>query len=800
MPAKKAAVKKKSEKSETPEKSGSDKTLVIVESPAKAKTINKYLGRNYIVEASVGHIKDLVKFNLGVDPEKDFQPKYVTIRGKADIIKRLKQLASKSRQVLIATDPDREGEAIAWHIAEEVSQKNDDVKRVIFNEITKTGIKKGISEPRAIDTSLFMSQQARRVLDRLIGYRVSPFLSRAMLDKTTQTLSAGRVQSVALRLICEREQQVRLFQPIEYWNIMGDFRDPKGNEFKARLVSFGGKDIKNPEGSKVGATDEESSARAKDLERLHYIRNEAGAKDLLKRIKEEDYSITSINKRKTTRKPAPPFTTSSLQQEASRKLGYPSKRTMAIAQQLYEGVSMGDEGTVGLITYMRTDSMRISPEAQEAAREKIKEVYGDAYLPEQPPVYASKSTNVQDAHEAIRITYPNYTPAVVKKYLKKEEAALYELIYNRFIASQMAPAQIEQTTVNVQGGDFAFRASGSVTLFDGFLAVYEESADDQSQEKEPTLPKGLESGSPVKLTSVDSKQAFTKAPPRYNQASLVKTLDELGIGRPSTYASIVSTLLDREYVEFTNKVFIPTELGENVNEVLVKNFPSLFNVAFTADMEKELDVIAEGDKTYLDVVKEFYGPFTASLKEAEESGAIPEIICEKCGGQMVIKVSRMGRFLGCSNYPECKNTKPLPKPGKTQAAAEPQIAPGIKCDICGKDMLIRESKYGKFYGCVDYPNCKGVKPLTLNHLCPKCGKGSLTERFSPKTRKKFWGCTNYPDCNFLTNYEPYDQPCEKCDSKHLEIRYKKVPEGFEKYLACPKCKAKYEFHTEPREA
>ncbi|MDQ1266702.1 MAG: topoisomerase [Bacteroidota bacterium] len=773
----------------------SEKTLLVVESPAKAKTINKYLGSNYIVEASVGHIKDLVKYNLGVDIKNDFQPKYITIKGKADIIKKLKQLAEKSAKVLIATDPDREGEAIAWHIAEEIKTVNKNIKRVLFNEITKTGIKKGIETPADIDVNLFMSQQARRVMDRLIGFQVSPFLSRAMIEKTTKALSAGRVQSVALRLICERESHIRGFVPIEYWQIIGDFEVQNKKSFKARLVTFDDKNIKNPEGSAGAPTEAERKEIEKKLAALHYIRTEEQAKSLISEINKESFLLKSVTKKEVRRKPLAPFTTSYLQQEASRRLGFSNSKTMSIAQKLYEGVSIGKEGEIGLITYMRTDSVRISPEAQKAAREHIKTNYGNDFLPDSPPVYATKSGNVQDAHEAIRPTSLELLPKDIKKSLSKDEGALYELIFNRFLASQMSAAILEQTTIDIQGGGFVFRATGSVVIFKGFLIVYddikeEENGNKNDKESSPILPKGLQQGQKAAARNITPVQSFTKPLSRYTEASLVKELDELGIGRPSTYAQIISTLQDREYVELIKKSFNATVLGEDVSKILTENFPDLFNVDFTAEMERELDIIGEGKKTYIEAMHHFYHPFHTSLQKAEAGGAIPDILCDKCGGKMVIKVSRNGRFLGCSNYPECKNTKPMPR-GEKQEKAEPVLAEGITCDICGKPMYIRDGKYGKFYGCTDYPKCKGIKQIDTGVDCPKCGKGVLSERYSKKSRKKFYGCSRYPDCDYLSNYEPINKKCPTCGNSYLEIRFKKVAEGFEKYLKCPECKENF---------
>lgn len=775
-----------------------NKTLVIVESPSKAKTINKYLGSKYIVEASVGHIKDLEKNNLSVDLEHEFAPKYVTVRGKAPLVKDLKSLAGGAKEVLIATDPDREGEAIAWHIAEELKKNNTNIKRILFNEITKNGIKTGLANPREIDYSLFMSQQARRVVDRLIGYQVSPFLSRALLAKTSQSLSAGRVQSVALRLICEREEEIRNFTPINYFNIYADFADPKGSTVKTHLVAFEGKSIKNPEGSATSQIESEHAEITKALNAQHYIKSAEQATDLIARIKREQFAISDIQKRHNSRRPQAPFTTSLLQQEASKRLHFSNKKTMMLAQRLYEGVNLGESGTVGLITYMRTDSVRLSNEIQVAAKQYITETYGANYAPEFFPKYQSKSSNVQDAHEAIRPTSVDLAPAKVRQYLENDEYRLYELIFNRFLASQMAPAQVDQTTVNITGGDFVFRATGSIITFKGFLAVYDDIKDDGSSAKSDNdksnavLPEYLASGMPMAQKNITHSESSTKPKPRYTEASLVKELDEKGIGRPSTYASIVGTLTDREYVSLINRAFEPTELGIDVNKVLVQNFPDLIAVEFTAELENDLDVIAEGSTTYESTLSKFYAPFKIALDAAEKNSNYEKILCENCGAEMVIKVSRNGRFLACSNYPECKTTKPLPKGNKEQRD-EPVIAEGVTCEICGKPMYLRSSKFGKFYGCTDYPNCKGIKPYTIGIKCPKCGEGELSERYSPKSHKSFWGCTRYPECNFITNYQPVNVTCPSCGHKTMEIHFKKVDNEWQKYLFCPDCKAKVDY-------
>lgn len=760
------------------------KTLVVVESPAKAKTINKYLGSNYIVEASVGHIKDLVKSNMGVDVEKGYKPRYVTIKGKADIVKKIRDLASKAQKVLIATDPDREGEAIAWHIAEEVRKENTNIQRVLFNEITKSGVEKGIAAPRDIDEELFMSQQARRVVDRLIGFEVSPFLWRAMATKTSAPLSAGRVQSVALRLICERESEIRRFKPIEYWTIFGTFGLPKvrgiKNTFSARLVRFDGRDIRNPEGS---ADDEKN----RELDTTNFIRTGAQAQELLERIKRETYSITDVQSKEMKRRPPMPFTTSTLQQEASRRVGLNAKKTMQIAQKLYEGVSMGSDGDVGLITYMRTDSVRVSSEAQEAARETIASQYGDNFLPDAPPEHKSKGGNVQDAHEAIRPTTLKYTPREVRKHVDKKTADLYELIYNRFLASQMIAATVEQTSVTITGGDFVFRANGSVIKFKGFLAAYADVNDEDANEEDASkaLPDGIRANEAVDLHDANSKQSFTKAPPRFTEATLVKELEAQGIGRPSTYAAIVSTIQDRKYVEIQDKRFAPTELGMDVSQVLVKNFPELFNVKFTATMEEELDTIAEGKHTYKEVMDDFYIPFKISMKNAEEKGDIPEIVCDKCGAPMAMKIGRFGAFFGCTRYPECDNIKTLKQlSGEEKETTEPVLAEDVSCELCGSPMYIRSGRFGKFYGCSQYPKCKGIKQIPSGIKCPKCDIGDIVERKGGKMKRTFWGCSRYPECDFISNYKPINEPCPNCDNNYLEVHWKKDKGEFKR---CPKC-------------
>jgi len=777
------------------------KTLVVVESPSKAKTINKYLGQRYIVEASVGHIKDLPAYQFGVDINNNFTPKYEMLKGKSEIVKKLKQTAQVSKDVLIATDPDREGEAIAAHIAEEITKVNKNIQRVIFNEITKSGIQRGLNEPRDIDEALVMSQQARRVMDRIIGFKVSPFLSNYFVGKYDSTLSAGRVQSVALRLICEREREIEKFDPIEFWRIFAYFNNKDIDKLKTELIAFQNKKITNPSGSKRGGNDKETDKLIKKLSEQHYIRNEAQAQAIIEQIKSiKEYKVADKKIQQINWKPAPPFTTSTLQQEAYRKLGFSNEKTMLIAQRLYEGVSLGHHGDIGLITYMRTDSVRISPDAQAAASEYIKANFGKDYAPTKPPVYETKSQNVQDAHEAIRPTTLEFELDELQKYLDKDQFALYKLIYQRFLASQMSNAKVEQTTLTIEAEDLKFRATGSVIKFDGYLKLYQESqdADDENDdEKQAILPQNIKVGDIFNLKKVESKQAFTKPPARFNRASIIKKLDELGIGRPSTYSTIVKTIIDRGYIEQVSKLLKPTQLGFEVNDALVLHFDDIFNTEFTARMEDDLDKIAQKTTDYLAVMNEFYGPFAKTLEKAQaEHNENSDLKCPKCGSPLVVRVGKRGRFLGCSSYPDCDYTQPIPKSTNDEPKPEPQIAEGIKCPVCGKDMVIRDSKYGKFYGCVDYPNCKGTRPITTGVKCPKCEEGELMERYSRKAKKKFWSCSNYPKCDYLTNYEPINIECPNCGNYYIEIHFRKNKESgeWERYYHCPECENDFEIN------
>ncbi len=743
-------------------------SLVIVESPAKAKTINKILGKNFTVKASVGHVKDLPGKELGVDVEHNFEPHYVVIPGKEKIIRELKKASKEADEVFLAPDPDREGEAIAWHIAAEISDKkskapNERIYRIIFNEITERAVLEAIKNPQKIDVNKVEAQQARRVLDRLVGYGLSPLLWR----KVRRGLSAGRVQSVSVRLIVDREREIEAFKSEEYWSINAEFEGSEAPALLARL-------------SKIN---QEPAVNGKFL-----IPNMEAADTVVADLKDKKFELSRIDRKQRKRMPYPPFITSTLQQEAVRKLRFPAKKTMMVAQQLYEGIELGDEGAVGLITYMRTDSHRLASEAQDWARQLIEKSYGRDYIPEKPPVYKSKAT-AQEAHEAIRPTYPDKRPETVKQFLSKDQYSLYMLIWNRFISSQMSPAQLEQTTfiivnsgaTGVKGDEhqepvdssslmlYEFRTTGTVVRFDGFMALYTEGKDEIEEESGLTLP-ALKEGETLKLLDLLSKQHFTQPPPRYTEATLVKALEEKGIGRPSTYAAILSTVQDRKYVQKTDGRFSPTELGVVVNDYLVEKFPELIDVGFTAKMEDELDRIEDGKMKWVKVVKDFYKPFNTDLTEAiKTSGKVKpkdiptETVCEKCGLPMVIRWGRHGRFLACTGFPECKNTKPLPGEGEENKAEGIGNNAGQTneiCEKCGSPMVIKSGRYGKFLACSKYPECKNTKPLSTGIKCPEDG-GDIVERRS-KRGKQFWSCSNYPQCKFASWYRPVPKKCPEC--------------------------------------
>ena len=756
------------------------KSLVVVESPAKARTIKKILGRGYIVESSVGHIRDLPTKELGVDIENAFTPKYVLIRGKGKVVKSLQSEAGKVDNIYLAADPDREGEAICWHLAEELKKTKKPIYRITYNEITKSAILNAIENPGEIDMSLVDAQQARRVLDRLVGYQISPILWRSVKPG----LSAGRVQSVAVRLICEREAEIEAFKPKEYWTLTATLT-PADLEhlFPAKLHKIG---------SKKG-----------EINNYGFRIDEARAKELAADAKTQPYVVEKVEKRERKQRPVPPFITSTLQQEASRKLRFAAKKTMFIAQELYEGLDIGSEGSVGLITYMRTDSTRVAQEAVQAARTHIKTTYGADYLPAQAVNYRSKK-GAQDAHEAIRPTVPLRTPTELKPYLSSDQYRLYDLIWKRFIASQMQPAVLDATTIDIKAGTYLFRATGSVIKFNGFRRIYMEGKDDPATDESDTneenanLPT-LKEGDTLHLRKLEPKQHFTQPPPRYNEATLVKMLEAKEIGRPSTYASILSTIQDRGYATRERRQLLPTDVGRLVNHLLIHGFPNIVDVEFTAKMEEQLDTIAEGKVNWTQTLGQFYPPFQTALKEAPDKmyearksmEEVSEENCEKCGGNMIVKWGRYGRFLGCANYPECKNIKPLNTDDLPAAAPEPT---DTECDKCGKPMVIRTSRAGgKFLSCSGYPKCKNAKPIPTGIDCPESNcDGYLGERRS-RRGKVFYGCSNYPKCEFSTWDKPIPEPCPECNAPFLVEKTKKAKgsETADTVIRCPSPKCKY---------
>lgn len=738
------------------------KDLILVESPSKAKTINKYVGKSYIVEATVGHIRNLPKTKLGIDLENGFEPKMVNIRGKGDVIKKIRSLAGRSNKIYIATDPDREGEAIAQDVVDILTDaQKEKIERVMFNEITKKAVNEALNHTIKIDEHLVTSQRARRVMDRIIGYQVSPFLWRAVIEAYGSSLSAGRVQSVALRLICEREDEIEKFIATEYWSIVAVFKTEKGEEIKAKLYEVNGKQIKIP--PKPQMTDD-------DWEEFLKTNFAISKAELANKIVEilrskNNYAISDLSKKESRRNPYPPFITSSLQVESSRKLRYRPRRTMMLAQQLYEGIDLGSEGTTGLITYMRTDSMRLSEDVVSEARNFILGKYGQNYLPEKAKSYESKNKkNVQDAHEAIRPTSLKYTPEFVKEFLDEAQFKLYELIWKRFIACQMESARLETTTVSISADEYVFRSSGTTILFDGFLTLYDEDLEDSNDQNGNSglIPAGLELNQKMNLEELTPNQHFTKPPPRYTESSLIKELESNGIGRPSTYAMIMGTIIDRKYVEQQDRKLIPTELGRKVNTILVKNFGNVFNVNFTAQMEGELDLIADGEIGYLKVLNDFYEPFSKTLAEVESN--LEKIKCEKCGSDMEIKMGRFGKFLACSNYPECKNIKSLKDFSPNGGAPEET---GEICPKCGSKTVFREGKFGRFIGCEKYPECDFTKVVTLGLKCPKCNDGEVITRRT-KRGKIFYGCNKYPDCDFASWTMPKAKEEEAAETSEEE--------------------------------
>jgi DNA topoisomerase-1 len=799
------------------------KALVIVESPAKAKTINKYLGKEYVVKASLGHIKDLPKRDLAVDVDHGFEPRYEVIEGKKKLIADLKQTARKVQEVYLAADPDREGEAICYHLQEELGDQKNGPRfyRVMFNEITKKAVQKAFEVPGQVNIDLVDAQQARRVLDRLVGYKISPLL----WDKVRRGLSAGRVQTVALRLVVEREREIRAFLKKEYWTIDVDLAAKKPPLLTARLIK------QNDETPEVGAKET--------------------ADGIVAQLEGADYVVKSVGTREKKRNPVAPFITSTLQQESSRKLRFSVKRTMALAQRLYEGVEIGAEGAVGLITYMRTDSTRVSDDAVSDARHYIAERYGPEFLPDSPNIYKSKKA-AQDAHEAIRPTSMAFAPEIVEKYLAEDAMKLYRLIWNRFVACQMMPALFDQTTIDVaakgtNGADYLFRATGSVLKFEGFLKAYQEGkdqADEEDEELRHRLPAVAE-GECLRFRAIKPEQHFTEPPPRYNEATLVKRLEADGVGRPSTYASILSTIQEREYVGKEGGRFVPSELGMVVTDLLLESFDDIFDVTYTARMEEELDEIEEGKLDWRAAMAEFYERFDRDLKHAEEhmtnikrmekptdltcekcgkplvikwgkhgsfiactgypectytreltvdlpdvdkadlSEQADEEYCENCGRPMVLKKGRFGTFYACSGYPDCKTTKPI---GGQQKKPDQPL--DEKCPQCGNNLALKTGRFGEFTACSNYPTCKYVKQKTIGVKCPECSEGEISERRSRKG-KTFYGCNRYPDCKFVAWAKPVAQKCPQCGSPYMLEKWLKAGAMWQ----CPNPECKHKQHA-----
>lgn len=738
------------------------KALIIVESPAKVKTINKILGAQYRVEASIGHVRDLPQKGLGVDEKADFAPDYEIIAGKDKVVKLLRDAAAKASAVYLAPDPDREGEAIAWHLAELIRDKNPHLQRIQFNEISAPAIREALEHPRDLNRALFDSQQARRILDRLVGYKISPLLWK----KVQRGISAGRVQSVTLRLVVDREKERQSFVPEEYWDISAILKGPDKSVIKAELLKIDGKKAKI------------SSAEQADA--------------LEQKVRTTPFVVSKVEEKERTRQPVPPFITSSLQQAASQRFGYSTKKTMTTAQRLYEGVDLGERGVIALITYMRTDSVRVSEEALSAARKLIAESFSPEYLPATPRRYAPRS-KAQDAHEAIRPVDPSITPDQVKNLLPKDMYSLYSIIWERFVASQMAPAKFWDTTVSIDSGEITWRAKGERLLFDGFLRL-------SKSLKEATLElPELKAGQTLDLKDILKEQKFTQPKPRYTEAALVREMEELGIGRPSTYASTISTLLDRKYCRLEEKHLVPTDLGVTVSEQLSAHFKDLMDTAFTARMETDLDQVAEGQEDWVSLLKKFTAEFYPTLKQAQQdmaevkAGLDTDIICDKCGKPMLVKFGRTGPFLACSGYPDCTNTSDFTRDeqGHIQPVARKE-APVEKCGVCpdcGQDLILKKTRTGsRFIACSAYPKCKHAEPFSTGVPCPEPGcSGVLVER-SSRYGKIFYSCSRYPECTKALWYWPVEGPCPECGEPLL---VKKNTKTRGPHIACSRKGCKY---------
>ena len=728
--------------------------LVIVESPTKAPTIKGYLGSGYKVVASKGHVRDLPKSTLGIDIDNNFEAHYINIRGKGDLIKELKKEVKAADKVFLATDPDREGEAISWHLVNALGIDAKKVNRITFNELTKSAVKDAIKHPREIDMKLVNSQQTRRLLDRIVGYKLSPFLWKTVRSG----LSAGRVQSVATKIIVERENEIRAFVPKEYWTVDADLITSESKTFCARFFGL-----------------------ASDASKME-LNSKADADMVLAEAQSNPFVVNDVKKGKKFKHPAPPFITSTLQQEASRKLNFQSQRTMKVAQELYEGINLGSEfgGVQGLITYMRTDSLRIADEARAAAKEYIEGQFGEKYYPENPRIYKTKST-AQDAHEAIRPSHVNIEPKAIKSKLTSDQYRLYKLIWDRFIASQMESAELSTVQIDITSGKYLYRSSGYTVKFPGFMAVYEESTDDAEKEKSTRLPQ-ITTGENLGVKEIRPEQHYTEPPARYTEASLIKFLEEKGIGRPSTYTATITLIVSRGYVKRQGKTLHPTPLGEVITKIMCERFPDIVNYRFTAQMEDKLDSIEDGNIQMNDVLTEFYAGFSRELDAAFETVSkddieIPveetDIICDKCGARMIVKEGRHGKFAACPNFPECKSTKPLTRDGKEKPEAKPE-ATGMKCEVCGSDMVLRQGRYGNFYACSAYPKCNFTKQIAKNLgvKCPDCG-GEVVIKYG-RNRTQFYSCEKYPECNFSSWDMPTNEKCPICGDMLMRKKGKPI--------------------------
>ena len=743
------------------------KSLLIVESPTKVNTLKKIVGKDFIIKASVGHLKDLPKKKLGVDVDNDFAPEYITIRGKGKILQELKTAAKKCDTIYLAPDPDREGEAIAHHIGNEVARfTKGKIYRVLFNEITKKAVLEAINNPTELNTNRVNAQQARRILDRLVGYKISPILWK----KVHRGLSAGRVQSVALRIVCEREREILDFKPREYWSITLELEGSQKPQFQAKLFKIDGNKAE--------------------------VANKSEADEILENLQGANPLLESIVKKERKRNPSAPFITSTLQQEASRKLNFSPKKTMMLAQRLYEGIALGKKGTVGLITYMRTDSVKLSDQALDEVRTFIPEKYGKEYLPAKPNFYKSKKS-AQEAHEAIRPTDVQLEPNAIKEHLEKDSFRLYQLIWSRFVSCQMVPAVLDTTQFDITTGKYLFRSNGSILKFAGFMKVYVESNDDEQAEGAKPSAKGddrllppLEKGETLKLQEILPEQHFTQPPARFSEAMLVKELEDKGVGRPSTYAAIISVIKDRDYIQNIERRLQPVELGFMINDLLVENFPDIISTEFTAKMEEQLDDIEGGRLEWTEALNTFYTPFKADLEKAEEKmkdfkAQVEETdaVCEKCEKPMIIKWGRFGKFMACSGYPECKNTKDLGDKGDSEDGGKSDEVEG-NCDLCESALIMKRGRFGKFIACSNYPDCKFTKPIGLGIACPEeACEGEIAPRRSKKGRT-FYGCTKYPDCKFTSWDKPVAEACPECKNPFMVEKWKKNEDPS---ILCPNC-------------